>query len=184
MQIALRRVAKGTAVAIAVLLLQLPINRLTLYEDLNRLAFDFAVVHAGLTPSSSQVVLVDFDEDTFQILNEFPISRQKFADAIRRVSAGKPRVIGLDVFLSETRTPEDDQVMQDALTAAGNVVLASQAQVGTLAAVQPLKQFCTPEQPEAATGFCVEGKPGALAYALVNMPVADDGRLCVFLVRT
>ena len=37
------------------------------------------------------------------------------------------RVIGVDVFLSEPRTPAEDQHMQDVLTQAGVVILASQA---------------------------------------------------------
>ncbi|MES2392220.1 MAG: adenylate/guanylate cyclase domain-containing protein, partial [Acidobacteriota bacterium] len=83
--------------------------------------------------------------------------------------------IGLDIFLSETRLTNDDKAMQDALTSAGVVILASQAPNGTLPLVKPLTTFCQPEVPNAASGFCVEGAPGALGYAFVNMPIEADG---------
>ena len=65
--------------------------------------------------------------------------------------------------------------MQDALTSAGVVILASQAPVGIIPAVTPLTQFCQPENPAAVSGFCKEGTPGAMGYASVNMPIDDDG---------
>ena len=67
----------------------------------------------------------------------------------------------MDLFLSEPRTPAEDKEMQDALTSAGVVILASQTGFGTLPAVKPMPQFCQPEDPNAASGFCVDGTPPA-----------------------
>ena len=69
-------------------------------------------------------------------------------------------MIGLDVYLSEPRDPEEDRVMQDALTAAGNVILAAQASDGQIPGVLPMAQFCQPEDSSMPSGYCVEGKPG------------------------
>jgi adenylate cyclase len=171
----LRRAAKGIVIAFAVLLVVVIAQKTTLFGDLDRLSYDFTVDHVGLSSSSPQIVLVDFDEDTFQRIRQFPIPRTFFADAIQRVSAGKPRVIGLDIFLSEARSPDEDKAMQKALTDAGNVVLASQDAAGTLPAVMPQPMFCQPEDPRLTAGFCKEGTPGAMAYAFVEMPIDPDG---------
>ena len=169
----LRRVAKATAIACAVFVLLIVAARSTLFEDSNRLTFDFAIDHFGLSAPSKDVVLVDFDEDTFQHIQQFPLPRTLFANAIRLIAAGKPRVIGLDVLLTEPRSPADDQAMQDALTGAGNVILASQSQDRSLTRSIPLVKFCQPEEP--ASGFCKEGTPGAMGYAFINMPYDADG---------
>jgi len=171
----LRRAVKGILIASILVVSLVLMQRTTLFSDLDRLMFDLIVDHAGLNSSSPQVVFVDFDEETFQRIHQFPIPRSLFADAVRRVAAANPRVIGLDVLLSEPRSAAEDRAMQDALTSAGVVVLASQAPVGIIPAVMPLAQFCQPENPAAPSGFCKEGTPGALGYASVNMPIDDDG---------
>ena len=51
----------------------------------------------------------------------------------------------------------------------------TQAGQGQIPYVMPLPTFCQPEKPELPTGFCAEGKPGALGYASVNMPIDTDG---------
>src|ERR1700733_13451889 len=142
----LRRVAKGIAVALVVFLVLVPITqKATVYKDLDQLAFDFVVDHGSLTESSKQVVLVDFDEDTFQNYKQFPLPRTLFSDVINKVAADKPRVIGLDVLLSEPRSAQDDQAMQDALTNAKVVVLADQTPAGGLPGAIPLQRFCQPD---------------------------------------
>jgi adenylate cyclase len=171
----LRRVFKGTVIAFVVLPVLVFLERTTLFSDLDRLTFDYTIDQVGLSPPSPQIVLVDFDEDTFQHIRQYPIPRSLFADAINRIAAGRPRVIGLDILLSEARTPADDQAMQDALTFSGVVIVASQAASGTLPAVTPLSQFCQPENGPGTSGFCVDGAPGALADATVNLPIDSDG---------
>jgi len=164
-------------IAVLSTLLALLVGRSTAFKDFDRWTYDFTVDHAGLSAPSQQIVLIDFDEETFQRIQQYPIPRSIFADAISRIGAAKPRVIGLDLFLSEARTPSEDKSMQDALTSAGVVILASQTGFGALPAVKPLPQFCQPENPNAASGFCVEGTPGAMGYAFVNLPIDDDGFL-------
>lgn len=150
-------------------------SRFPSFRDINNLVYDFTVDHTGLSGSSPQILFVDFDEDSFEHIRQYPIPRPMISDAIRRIAAGKPRVVGVDIFLSEPRTAAEDQEMQDALTSAGVVVLASQASNGNLPAVRPMPLFCQPEEPRMDSGFCVEGKPGALGYALVDMPMDTDG---------
>ena len=145
------------------------------FQDTDHFTYDFTIDHGGLLRSSPQIFFVDFDEPTFDHIRQYPIPRSTIADVIQRVATGQPRVIGLDVFLSEPRSPAEDQKMQQVLTNAGNVVLASQAATASLPAVHPLPLFCQPEDPRADSGYCKDGTPGALGYALVDMPIEPDG---------
>ena len=170
-----RRATKGIAIALVALFAVLFAQRSALFQDLDRLTYDFDVVHVGLSKPSSQIVLIDFDEESYQKVRHFPLPRTYFSDAIKRVAADKPRIIGLDVLLDDGRSEADDKQMVDALTSAGNVMLAYQAAEGTLPAAGPLTRFCQPEHPELPSGFCVEGQPGAMGYAAVNMAYDPDG---------
>jgi adenylate cyclase len=171
----LKRVYYGLAIAAVSAAAVLFLSRFPSFQDIDNLSYDFTVDHAGLSAPSPQVLFVDFDEPTFAQIRQYPIPRTYIADAITRIAAGKPRVIGVDLYLSEPRTPAEDQHMQDALTQAGVVILASQASNGDLPVVRPLPLFCQPEDPAADSGYCKEGAPGALGYALVDMPVDKDG---------
>jgi adenylate cyclase len=171
----LKRAGYGLAIAAIASAAVLFLSRFPSFRDINNLTYDFTVDHAGLSPPAPNILFVDFDEASFAQIRQYPIPRTLIATAIRRIAAGKPRVLGVDVFLSEPRTPTEDQEMQNALTTAGNVVLASQAANGNLPAVRPLPMFCQPEDPAADSGFCIDGKPGAMGYALVDMPIEEDG---------
>lgn len=145
------------------------------YADLENWTYDFLINHGRYAQPSSDVVFVDFDDKTFAKIQQYPMPRSIIAQVIQQVGQAKPAIIGLDMFLSEARDAQQDQEMQDALTEAGNVVLASQAPAGQLPAVLPIPQFCKAEDPSLPTGYCAEGQPGALGYAAVNMPLDNDG---------
>lgn len=142
-------------------------------DDIELWGYDFLVNHSGYLPPDPNIVFVDLDDATVSELNQFPIRRGTMARLINEVATAKPRVIGLDVFLSETRGAEEDVEMQKALANAGNVIVASQLATRGLPAVIPLEIFCPPD-PEAP-GFCQEGKLGAMGFAFVNMPIDADG---------
>jgi adenylate cyclase len=145
------------------------------YADLDSWTYDFLVNHGRYAEPSPDVVFVDFDDQTFAKVQQYPMPRSIIAQVIQQLGQAQPKVIGLDVLLSEPRDPEEDRVMQDALTAAGNVIVAAQASSGQIPGVLPLAQFCQPEDASAPTGYCVDGRPGALGYASINMPYDDDG---------
>ena len=147
----------------------------TSFSDFDGWTYDFTVMHAGLSGPSKDIVFVDFDEDTFARVNKYPIPRSMIADVVDRIGAQKPRVVGLDIFLDETRDPAEDRAMQAALTSAGVVVIVSQESAGGLPPVKPLPMFCQPEEAAAESGFCKEGEPGAMGYAFANLPFDADG---------
>jgi adenylate cyclase len=165
----------AAAIAVVATLATAFAARSTSISDLDAWTYDFTVNHAGMSGTANNIVLVDFDEETFAHVQQFPIPRQFVADVVSKVGAQKPRVIGLDMFLSETRDPEEDKEMRDALTAAQVVIVASQTAQGSLPPVTPLPYFCHPENENAASGFCVEGTPGAQGYAAINLAIDPDG---------
>jgi len=169
------RLIVAIVVALGLTILVSMLDRWPASADLTDWTYDFLVNHGTYAPVSQDVVFVDFDDATFAHINKFPIPRSTVADAIERVGKAAPAVIGLDILLSEPRNAEEDAAMQRALTSAGNVVVAAQSGTGQLPAVLPMSTFCQPEKPELPTGFCTEGKPGAFAYAAVNMPIDTDG---------
>jgi class 3 adenylate cyclase len=162
-------IASGLTFAVSML------ERWTAFSDLTNWTYDFLVNHGGYAPTSKEIVFVDFDDATFAQIQKFPIPRSTVADVVTKVGQAKPAIIGLDIFLSESRNQDEDAAMQRALTSAGNVVVAIQAGTGQLPAVLPLPIFCQPENPAVPTGFCKDGAPGAFAYAAINMPFDSDG---------
>jgi len=89
----------------------------------------------------------------------FPLDCSRSDRACRE---GRSAVIGLDILLSEPRNPDEDAAMQRALTSA-EMWSSPHSGAGQIPYVMPLPTFCQPEKPELPTGFCAEGKPGALA---------------------
>src|ERR1700732_2038408 len=106
--------------------------RSTSVSDLDAWTYDFTVNHAGRSGTADNIILVDFDEETFAHVQQFPIPRQVVAEVINTIGAQKPRIVGLDMFLSESRDADEDKAMQDALTAAQVVIVASQNGQGSL----------------------------------------------------
>ena len=169
------RLIVAAIVALGLTLLVSMLERWTPYGDLANWTYDFLVNHGRYSPTSQDIVFVDFDDATFAKIQKFPIPRSTVADLVERVGQAKPAIIGLDMFLSEARNADEDAAMQRALSSAGNVVVAAQSATGQLPALLPLDLFCQPENPALPTGFCADGKPGAFGYAGVNMPFDSDG---------
>lgn len=86
----------------------------------------------GETAPQAPIVLVALDETSFQTLGELrgenirAWPRARWAELVRRIAAGEPRVIGLDVVFDTPGWDEGgDDVLAAALAEAGNVVLAA-----------------------------------------------------------
>jgi adenylate cyclase len=157
-------------------------SRTAAFGDYELWGYDFLVNHGTRYGVNSDIVIVDFDDATFERVKRYPIPRSSIAQVVASIAAKSPQVVGLDMFLSEARNPEEDDRMSATLAQAGNVVLASQAQAGGIPGVRPLPQFCTPEIPEQDSGDCKEMPAGAFAYAAVNLPIDSDGFIRSFLL--
>lgn len=171
----MRKLVVSLALASLVTFVVALCSRTAVFSDYELWGYDFLVTHGSSEKAQSDVVIVDFNDATFDRLKQYPIPRSAVADVISNVAASSPRVIGLDVFLSEGRTPGEDAAMSAALAGAGNVIVASQSAAGGVPRLLPLKEFCDPETPPAETGYCKEVTKGALGYAAVNLPVDSDG---------
>ena len=152
-------------------------SKATAFKDLNSWTYDFTVLAGGDDSKSKDIVLVDVDEESFSRIGKYPIPRSTFAELLTKIEQQQPKIVGMDILLSEARTPEEDLAMQTALTNSGNpnVIVASQSSSGVLPSLIPLPVFCQPENPKAASGYCVDGMPGALGYAFVNLDFDSDG---------
>ncbi len=165
-----------SAVLLAVIaFIAFSVSTTTPFRDANYWSYDFLVNHWRRVPQNRDVVFVDFDEASFREINQFPIPRSSVAKLVRKISEGTPKVIGLDLFLSEARDSVEDREMQSALTEAGNVLVASQVSSHGRPPVKPLPRFCDPETPEDGSSLCKEGTNGAYGFAFVNLPIDSDG---------
>ena len=176
------KLVAGLALAALVTIVVALCSRTAAFSDYELWGYDFLVTHGSSEKTQSDVVIVDFDDAIFDRFKQYPIPRSAVANVISNVAASSPRVIGVDIFLSEPRTPGEDAAMSAALGAAGNVILASQSAAGGVPHLLPLKEFCDPEMPSANSGYCKEIPTGALGYAAVNLPVDSDGFVRSFFI--
>ncbi|CAJ96977.1 CHASE2 domain-containing protein [Cupriavidus necator H16] len=94
-------------------------------------AYDIAI-SAQHHPARDDIVIVGIDDASITAIGRWPWRRAVLAQLVERIAAGGPRVIGVDVILSErdTRYPQDDAVLARSLARAGNVVLPVVAESG------------------------------------------------------
>ncbi|CAG9174961.1 CHASE2 domain-containing protein [Cupriavidus respiraculi] len=106
--------------------------------------YDMAIA-AQQHPARDDIVIVGIDDESLATIGRWPWRRAVLADLVDRVAAGGPRVIGLDVLLSEpdARNPADDRALADSMARAGNVVLPALAEPvdGGYDVRYPLPQF-------------------------------------------
>ncbi|MFM0652002.1 CHASE2 domain-containing protein [Paraburkholderia sediminicola] len=73
----------------------------------------------------AEIVIVAIDDHSLSVLGRWPWRRSLHAALIDRIQAGHPRSIGLDLIFSEPDAvhPEDDRLLAQAISRAGDVVL-------------------------------------------------------------
>jgi signal transduction histidine kinase len=77
----------------------------------------------GTQPTSKNVALVVIDDADLHKYGRWPWPRERLAQVVTAVSRQHPKVIGIDILLSEKEDPANDQALQAAIQQAGNVVL-------------------------------------------------------------
>ena len=156
----------------------------TMLIDIDHWTFDFIITYdLGLSRPVNHVVVINFDDASFSQDSHFPVARGRIASLIGRVLEGNPKVIGLDLFLSEPR--KEDALLKERLKGTQKVILASQEKAGGLPAIRPSVEFCKPED-AAVKGYCREDDP-AFGYAAIDLPLDSDGfvrRMNLFLPGT
>lgn len=96
--------------------------RLKMQDSFSLNAFRFK----NRPPELKEMVLVVLDDESYTKVNQrLPWDRSLYADLIEKISRQKPRLILMDVaFGGESRYPESDHLLADAIQKAGNVLLA------------------------------------------------------------
>lgn len=75
-------------------------------------------------PPRGDIIIVSVDEKSIQEIGRWPWKRDVMAGLIKNISRDRPRVIGVDIILSEREDRESDERLEMAIKEAGNVVLA------------------------------------------------------------
>ncbi|AQV98791.1 histidine kinase [Cupriavidus necator] len=126
-----RTLVEWCLLAAAVLALVMLAARQGWTERADLAAYDIAI-SAQHHPARDDIVIVGIDDASISAIGRWPWRRAVLAQLVERIAAGRPRVIGVDVILSErdTRYPQDDAVLARSLAQAGNVVLPVVAESG------------------------------------------------------
>ncbi|NOV24675.1 CHASE2 domain-containing protein [Cupriavidus necator] len=126
-----RTLVEWCLLAAAVLALVMLAARQGWTERADLAAYDIAIA-AQHHSARNDIVIVGIDDASLTAIGRWPWRRAVLAQLLERIAAGRPRVIGLDVILSErdTRYPQDDAVLARSMALAGNVVLPVVAEPG------------------------------------------------------
>jgi adenylate cyclase len=142
--------------------------------------YDLLVKAERAETPPAEIVYVDFDEDTVEHYNAFPLPRALVGEVVRKISSGKPSVIGLDVILDLKREQEhagaDDQKLASIIADAGNVILVSEYGFDEFSRKEPLPSFAS-----AAAGVAFGDVPtdadGTVRRMFLKMVTSDYKRL-------
>ncbi len=122
-----RRVYYAIGFLLTLLFAFLQLYRLPLIDEhleSKTLDFRFRLRNALLPPSvPTDILIVAIDEKSIREVGGWPWGREVLASLVRKISADRPAVIGIDVILSEAK--DNDDRLETELKRAGNVVLAT-----------------------------------------------------------
>ncbi len=94
-------------------------------EELSRRTGDLYFRLRGSQGTSPHVVLILIDDASLERYGRWPWKRSLLAEVVRAASAEHPKVLGLDILLSETEDEANDRELAKALKDAGNTVLVA-----------------------------------------------------------
>jgi CHASE2 domain-containing sensor protein len=94
-------------------------------EELSRRTGDLYFRLRGTQGTSPHVVLILIDDASLERYGRWPWKRSLLAQVVRAASAEHPKVLGLDILLSETEDETNDRELAKALKDAGNTVLVA-----------------------------------------------------------
>jgi len=155
----------GLSLLIAILLTI--VERLGLFGHLDLQAYDLLVAVQRPVPPSNSIFTVDFDEDSVHLYNAFPVPRLLLAEVIKKISSGKPAVIGIDIILDQARAQADDLQLAHIIEDAGNAVLISEYGFQSHPRSDPLPLF----------------QNAAAGVAFADLPNDEDGAVRRMFLR-
>ncbi|OQY11447.1 MAG: hypothetical protein B6I30_06710, partial [Desulfobacteraceae bacterium 4572_187] len=99
-----------TGLGITILFFGLFFLRIDFLDTLELKSYDLMMNFRGDPGVSNEVVIVDIDDDSIEKLGRWPWPRSLLAKIINKINAGGPRVIGLNIILSE---PEESNGLKE-----------------------------------------------------------------------
>jgi serine/threonine-protein kinase len=93
-------------VGITMLFLLFSLFRVGLIEKMDLTIYDLMMRLRADTAASSEIVIVNIDEDSLESLGRWPWPRAQLAYGIEKIAAASPRVIGLSVIFAEPEKSE------------------------------------------------------------------------------
>ncbi|MDY6792460.1 MAG: serine/threonine-protein kinase [Thermodesulfobacteriota bacterium] len=99
-----------TGLGITILFLGLFFFRVDFLDTLELKSYDLMMKFRGDPGVSNEVVIVDIDDDSVEKLGRWPWPRSLLANIIHKINSGEPRVIGLNIILSE---PEESNGLKE-----------------------------------------------------------------------
>ncbi len=88
-------------VIITILFLVMCIIRVEFLDSTDLKFYDLMMNMRGDPEGTSQIVIVDIDDDSIEKLGRWPWPRSLLAEGIKKIDAAGPKVIGLNIILSE-----------------------------------------------------------------------------------
>ena len=92
----------------------------------SRYARDWLMRARGPLPVPEDIAIVAIDEASMARFGRFPWNRQVMARTIDTLSSAHPKVIALDVLITDPTVQDDDEALARSIGRAGNVVVAAQ----------------------------------------------------------
>ena len=98
-----RRLIETTALGVSLTLLVLLVDHFGLLHSLDEWAYDRRVRHCQIfaPPPSDKIVHLDVDDRALEVIGRWPWPRARLADLLEEVRLAGPKVVGMDVLLSE-----------------------------------------------------------------------------------
>jgi len=108
-----RHPAQALGLGITVVFLLLGLVRMDFLDTMELKFYDLMMDLRGDAQASSEVVIVDIDDDSIEKLGRWPWPRSLLARGLNKISAGKPGVVGLNFILSESEESAGLKALRD-----------------------------------------------------------------------
>jgi len=108
-----RHPAQALGLGITVIFLLLGLLRTDFLDTMELKFYDLMMDLRGEVQSSSDIVIVDIDDDSIEKLGRWPWPRSLLAQGLNKISTGKPGIVGLNFILSESEESADLKVLKD-----------------------------------------------------------------------
>ncbi len=127
-----RHPAQALGLGITVIFLLLGLLRMDFLDTMELKFYDLMMDLRGEVQSSSDIVIVDIDDDSIEKLGRWPWPRSLLAQGLNTISTGKPRVVGLSFILSEPEESAGLKVLRDLEALFSETVLEQAGEKGQM----------------------------------------------------